>query len=110
MKLSSQQLADALYYAYNGSLQGTNEEYLDAMEAHEADALEIEGYERVQWVKFDPNDKSTRPGMNTRVLVWLDNNIFCGRFRDFEVEFSRYGEGVKTVYWRPLPPPPVKNV
>ena len=71
--------------------------------------LEIEGYERVGWIKFDPNDPKTHPPKNTVVLLAiqglpLEDNIHTWRSHLQERHNAQGLPGTFT-HWRPLPPP-----
>lgn len=67
MKLSKQELADIFDDA--SDFDGSNEQAFDARKALEAGTLEIEGYERSGWTRFDPNDPKTFPPEGAFVLV-----------------------------------------
>lgn len=57
MKLSKESLHEILFEA---SMSIYDDAY-NAGVALETDTLEIEGYERAEWIKFDPHDESTFP-------------------------------------------------
>ena len=112
MKLSKQQLADIFDYA--ADFDGSNEEAFDARKALLAGTLEIEGYERSQWVKFDKDDLSTYPPVGHHIIAYSPGHIsvlfryslasetdeqFADRF------IQRYG----FTHWRPLPKPPQED-
>ena len=83
------------------------------LEALKYKELEIEGYERSQWVKFDPNDPKTIPPKNTVVLLTiqglpLEDNICTWHTNLQERHNARGLPGVFT-HWRPLPNPPVEQ-
>lgn len=70
------------------------------------DELEIEGYEKVQWVKFDPNDESTFPPREGMYLV-------CRGVEPYFREAKYYGDKVGfgdtcVILWRPLPKLPLE--
>lgn len=95
---------------------GSDEEIAEAgkiCEAIREDNIEIEGFERVVWTKFDPYNPSTFPPDGGRVLVYdadgyvyevyawiLSNGTKC--------EFST-GDRAQISHWRPLPKPPTKD-
>lgn len=70
------------------------------------DTLEIDGYERVQWTKFDQNDESTFPPCEGVYLV-------CRGVEPYFREAKFYGEKVGfgdtcVILWRPLPKLPLE--
>lgn len=70
------------------------------------DALEIEGYERLNWTKFDQNDESTFPPCEGVYLV-------CRGVEPYFREAKFYGEKVGfgdtcVILWRPLPKLPLE--
>lgn len=111
MKLSKQQLSDIIYTP-------VIKDELDrlASEARaelEAGNLEIEGYERSEWIKFDPNDPSTFPPKNKVVLLTiqglpLEDNIHTWHTYIQERHNAQGLPGIFT-HWRPLPKPPGKE-
>ena len=70
------------------------------------DELEIEGYERTGWTKFDPDDPKTPLDKFERVLFSMDGVIMCGTMQDILTAKRR---GAEQIYWRPLPNPPGKG-
>jgi hypothetical protein len=112
MKLSKQDLADIFDDA--ADFDGSNELAFDARKALEAGTLEIEGYERTEWTKFDPNDPKTFPPKNAVVLVMICKKLSDGALKKMAVEiFNEYHmpnwNGGTFTHWRPLPPPPGKE-
>lgn len=76
--------------------------------------LEIEDYEQVRWIKFDPNDPKTFPPKNTVVLVMICKALSDGASKKMSVEvFNEYHMpnwlGGTFTHWRPLPPSPGKE-
>ena len=81
------------------------------------DDLEIEGYEQVQWTKFDPNDTSTFPPKNGKRIIMAyeqSNNsnkweVFVEPSTNYLIQFLRTDLPNINVYWRPLPNPPKED-
>lgn len=75
------------------------------------DELEIEGYERVKWHKFDPNDESTFPPENGEYLVLLYGKIVRAEWWRALFMLNDHKNRLIT-HWRPrptLPPPHVET-
>lgn len=99
MKISKQVLSNIFEAA--GDFDNANGYADSARKALEAGTLEIEGYERVQWTKFDQNDESTFPPCEGVYLV-------CRGVEPYFREAKFYGEKVGfgdtcVILWRPLP-------
>ena len=86
------------------------------------DDLEIEGYERVQWTRFDPNDPKTFPMRNENVLLYVElddggRQMMNARtfimnkchFLDLKGKLISEEKMDAITHWRPLPPPPGKE-
>lgn len=81
--------------------------------------LEIEGYERVQWVKFNPDNPNTFPPTDEEFEFFSISEKYRERHISKLTAFWREGivrrwiVNVKhrgsEIYWRPLPPPPGKE-
>jgi hypothetical protein len=74
--------------------------------------LDIEGYERGGWIKFDPDDPKTFPPKNTVVLLTvqglpLEENIHTWHTYLQERHNAQGLPGIFT-HWRHLPQPPVE--
>lgn len=104
MKITKQQLADIIYVPV--VRDNLDRLAFEARRALKAGTLEIEGYERVQWTKFDPNDKKTFP-KKYPVLVHLDYGgiEICTLFFDgkFQTGVGDSFAPEKITHWRPLP-------
>lgn len=110
MKISKQQLADIFDDA--ADFEGSNEDAFDARKALEAGTLEIEGYERVQWTKFDPKNKSTFPKCYpVLILTTYGGMEICTLFFDgkFQTGIGDSFAPEKITHWRPFQPPPVET-
>lgn len=104
MKISKQHLSDIIYVPVVGD--EFDKLASDARAALEAGTLEIEGYEKIQWVKFDPNNESTFPPREGMYLV-------CRGVEPYFREAKFYGEKVGfgdtcVILWRPLPKLPLE--
>lgn len=79
-----------------------------------ADNLEIEGYERLRWTKFDKNDPSTYPPTGQHFIAYGHGHMNV-MFRYTSVtesneEFAnRYFERYGFTHWRPAPKAPVET-
>lgn len=69
-----------------------------------ADNVEIEGFERGEWTKFDPNDPNTFPPKGDEMFLTLAND---GEIRSmcFDVNTALIWKH-HISHWRPLPLPP----
>ena len=95
------------------------EELSDAVDEIDNLKFEVEGFERVQWVKFDPDDPKTFPPKNECLDVfeqhtkhkWRAVNMFTELYWQRVVEEWSINVNSRgyTIYWRPLPPPPGKE-
>ena len=113
MKLSKEEFEEVLMEAahHTSNIRGGR-----CVEIHDAfidNDLEIEGYERIGWIKFNPTDPKTIPPKNTVVLLAiqglpLEDNICTWQTYLQERHNARGLPGVFT-HWRPLPPPPGKE-
>lgn len=118
MKLSKDDLSFALNCAKNYFYDSLNSDYPNKDDQKNAelfhlleqeadnDALEIEGYERLNWTKFDQNDESTFPPCEGVYLV-------CRGVEPYFREAKFYGEKVGfgdtcVILWRPLPKLPLE--
>lgn len=80
----------------------------DLAKACEDDTLEIEGYERANWVKFNPNDEATHPLKTDEYLVVLDGWAFAQAVIFYKSK-SAFDTQENVTHWRPLPKPPVET-
>ena len=125
MNLSKDDLSFALFCAKGYFYDSLNSDYpnkddqknaelfRDLEQAANNDTLEIEGYERCGWIKFNPNDPKTYPPKNTVVLLTiqglpLEDNIHTWRTYLQERHNAQGLPGVFT-HWRPLPKPPTEQ-
>jgi hypothetical protein len=106
MKLSNKDLHYALWCAEKHT---GNSLYDEAMADLDEGVLEIEGFERVQWTKFDPKDESTFPDNLTTVLVCYRNGKVHEEFHWTKGEFGVNTGPTTITHWRSLPPPPVES-
>lgn len=115
MKLSDKDLHYALWRAEKHT---GNSLYTEAMAGLEDGTLEIEGYERVQWTKFDPDDPKTFPEDDKMVLAYgfpdPDDNRSCAVYFFAWADSAGVFAGQESAdpevhFWRPLPKPPVEQ-
>ena len=104
MKLSKQQLSDIIYTpVVRDELDRLAS---DARAELEEGTLEIEGYERSAWIKFDLDDESTHPTKIDEYLASFSFGVvkitaWDGKNLGFASSDSRY-----ITHWRPLPEKP----
>lgn len=118
MKLSKQQLSDIIYVpVIKDDLDRLASE---ARAALEDGTLEIDGYSRNEWTKFDPSDRKTFPACDSGwFLIAAQKSIEPPTFTMMtELATEELLEEIRNdivkfnlnVYWRPLPPPPGKDI
>lgn len=84
------------------------EEFSDAVNEIDNLKFEIEGYERVQWTRFDPKDESTFPPKGN--FLYFDGfGIAIGIHLQCEKKDGFAHVYRKMTHWHPLPPPPGKE-
>lgn len=106
MKLRDKDLHYALWCAERHT---GNSMYEEAMADLDDGILDIEGYERVEWVKFDWNDKSTLPE-DFPCLVAFDGGIeICIGFRGDFIDIFGEAFDKRITHWRALPKHPQKQ-
>lgn len=106
---------------WNGDIyiEKKNEQFkLSVLNSIKDGTLEIDGYEKVNWVMLNPDDPNTFPPKD----VWLDifekhknGELFraVNKLTEFWMEeiLKRWINSIKSrgsiVYWRLLPPPPL---
>ena len=108
-----------LFFIFNSvdalSEKGSYQAETLAEEAYSAlyhDELEIEGYQRAKWIKFNPNDPKTFPTKNGNYLVvYFDEIRIVEWYNTYFIE-----EGSKSYvfsdcvsYWMPSPEMPNKK-
>lgn len=118
MTLSKEELEFALgcaksyYYESSESDYPNNNDkineirYRDLENALLVDNLEIEGYEKSEWIKFDPNNPKTFPPELTRVQVFdkESGDILTAKYDYDSNEWSL--SWCMITHWRTLPKPP----
>ena len=110
MKLSKKSLETIIRGAID--MEGESHFAFHVLESLRNDCLEIEGYERSGWTKFDPNDPKTFPPKNGNYLVvYFDEIRIVEWYNTFFI-----AEGSKSYvfsdcvsYWMPLPEMPNKK-
>ena len=91
--------------------------FAEAQIALQDGTLEIEGYECVQWIKFDPNDESTFPPKNgKRIMIAYEQSNNSDKWEvmiepstNYLIRFLRTDFSNLNVCWRPLQLPPVEK-
>lgn len=71
--------------------------------------LEIEGYEKSGWIKYDPNNPDTFPPINEQIIVYYDKDLID---EDYEIGFAVFMTEVLppwVTYWKHGPKPPTKQ-
>ena len=131
MKLNRDDLSFALVCAKSYYYDSLNSDYPNKDDQKNAElfrdleqeadngALEIEGYERVGWIKFDPNDPKTFPPKNKHIYI---TNIYANHDERWacklceyylELALKKLSSAIKehgaVIHWRPLPEPPVES-
>jgi hypothetical protein len=113
MKLSRKQLEDFIVGSMrdNGENGWGSEEERAALEALRNDSLEIEGYTRDKWTRFDPKDPKTFPPIDTTVLLTVQGryDVICTWRTCANERQIAFGLPRPFTHWRPLPPPPGKE-
>jgi hypothetical protein len=115
VKLSKNNLRRALFALADEMIDGSSEFAEKAINALNDDTLEIEGYTRDKWTRFDPKDPKTFPPKGD-FLGYFDH----GGINDFQHVCIRDDEDTDEAlatqaifphlkYWRPLPQPPGKE-
>lgn len=129
MKLSKDDLEFALGCAKSHFFDSANSDYPNKNDKDNEElfrnlecaagnnTLEIEGYERVQWTKFDPNAPKTFPPKGAFLLVKDVEDDETGgtmritahglRWESRNEDFATNNKDLK--YWRPFPKPPVET-
>lgn len=82
----------------------------EVIEALQNEELEIEGYSRNEWVKFDPKDEGTYPPFGRYLCVSSNGGEVDVAYRGDKCTdeiFASLPHDMR--YWRPLPPPPGKE-
>lgn len=110
MKLSKEELIELMYAV--GTEFGSYDDKIKAeaiIKALKDNDLEIEGYERSEWTRFDPDDSRTFPTKTGGSIVLIHfkyaglNIVECAKFN-----FS-WWTSAHVTHWRPLPKPPGKE-
>lgn len=83
------------------------------IEALQNEELEIKGYTRNEWLKFDPNDESTLPPKNgKRIIIAYEKSNNSNKWEvmvepstNYLIQFLRTDFPNLNVYWRPFQGP-----
>ena len=119
MKLSKEEFEEVLMEAAHHTSTISGGRCVEIHDAFINKTLEIEGYERSQWVKFDPDDPKTSPACNYEwFLIAAQKSLEPPTFTVMpECATETLLEEIRNdiikfklnVYWRPLPKPPVET-
>jgi hypothetical protein len=76
--------------------------------------LEIEGYVRSLWIKFDKNDPSTYPPVGHHLIAYGHGHMslmfrYSLATETAEKFADRFTQRYGFTHWHPLPPPPGKE-
>lgn len=119
MKLSKEEFEEVLMEAAHHTSNISGGRCVEIHDAFINKTIEIEGYERVEWTRFDPDNPKTFPPKNECLDIFE-----CSKKHEFRAEnklnefwwqrvVERWVINVNsrgyTIYWRPLPPPPGKE-
>ena len=105
MKLSKNNLRRALYALIDVMISGSDEFVEKAIDSLDSNTLEIEGYERSEWTKFDKDDSTTFPPKG-KFLYFDGFGIAIGIHLQCEKKDGFAHIYRKITHWRPLPKPP----
>ncbi|MBR5621866.1 MAG: hypothetical protein IKW49_01625 [Opitutales bacterium] len=116
MKLSKEEFLDMIecsrIFCIDNGYGSEREENISS--ALEKGTLEIEGYERATWTKFDKNDPSTYPPVGHHIIAYSPGHMSV-LFRyslatETDEQFAdRFTQRYGFTHWRPLPNPPVET-
>ena len=106
MKISKQVLSNIFEAA--GDFDNANRYADSARKALEAGTLEVEGYERVQWTKFDPSDPKTFPPKTDEYIVAIEGRS-TSTTRKYSAQYFEFFAPEKITHWRPCPKPPTET-
>ncbi|MBP3301548.1 MAG: hypothetical protein J6L64_00205 [Opitutales bacterium] len=112
MKLGKEEFALVLMEAAHHTSGIRGGRYVEIHDAFVDDSLEIEGYERVQWMKFDPSDPKTFPPCNTKILLTVagaDEDVLCVCQTHRQERQNARGLPAPFTHWRRSPTPPVET-
>lgn len=113
MKLNKNTLQWLIYHALHSNVAGHAELNLieEIDEALKDDTLEIEGYEKSEWIKFDRGNPDTYPPRNQHIIAYSPGHIstlYCfSKEAETDEQFAnnfsvRYG----FTHWKPGPKAP----
>lgn len=105
MKLSKQSLEAIIRDSID--MEGESHFAFHVLESLRNGVLEIEGYEKSEWIKFDPNDPKTFPPKGNDQFLTLSND---GEIRSMRFDFDTALVWKYHIsHWRPLPNLPVEK-
>lgn len=105
MKLNKQSLMYALVCATNKT---AGLMFAEAQNSLQNGTLEIDGYERVQWTRFNPQDSDTFPPPGHYLCAYKDDEVYPAYRSDkcTDEKFASLSHDIE--YWRPFPKPPTE--
>lgn len=111
MKLTKNELFFLLESIDALSENGSHQAEELAENAHSAlchNDLDIEGYERVEWIRFDPNDPKTFPPQTEEgyIIAYENGTVATGIWWGIEKIFISVPRKKGITHWRPFPNPP----
>ena len=118
MKLSKEEFLEVLMEAAHHTSKINGQKCVEIHDALLDNALEIDGYERVQWTRFDWDNPKTFPPDDKIVLAYglpdpLKNRscaVYFFAWADSAGMFLGQESAAPEVhFWHPLPPPPVET-
>lgn len=87
----------SLLYQVNG-LSVDHPVAMGIIRALEYNTLEIEGYERVEWIKFDPNNPKTFPPKTDEYIVAIEGRS-TSTTRKYSAEYLEFFAPEKITHW-----------
>lgn len=79
------------------------------IEALQNEELEIEGYSRDEWTRFDPENSNTFPPPGHYLCAYKDDEVYPA-YRSDKCNDEIFASLPHDItYWRPLPKPPVET-
>jgi hypothetical protein len=113
MKLSKLTLEWLIYHAQHSDVAGYTELKIieEINEALSDDTLEIEGYEKSEWIKFDPDNPKTFPPQTEEgyIIAYENETVATGIWWGAEKIFISVPRKKGITHWRPLPKPPTET-
>lgn len=111
MKLNKQSLMYALVCATNKT---AGLMFAEAQNSLQNGTLEIDGYEKSEWIKFDPNNPKTFPPIRQHIIACNHGHMNILYRYPNEVETdeqfaNRFSVRYGFTHWHPTPKPPIES-